>query len=75
MKLKRVLVLEVIVAGLTLAAAGAFAHASVHGQTPLFEVVAEKADVLGRKMFRDECITCHEAATAAAPQVREAKQP
>jgi cytochrome c5 len=75
MLLKRVLVLEVVVAGLTLAAAGAFAHASVHGQAPLFDAVSAQADALGRKMFRDECITCHEAATAAAPQVREAKQP
>lgn len=73
--LKRVLVLEVVVAVLTLSAAGAFAHASVHGQTPLFDAVAKQADAIGRKMFRDECITCHEDGAPAALQVREAKQP
>jgi hypothetical protein len=59
MNLKRLLVLEIVVAALTVGTAGAFAHASVHGQTLLFETVSERADVLGRKLFRDECVTCH----------------
>lgn len=72
MRLRRVLVLEVIVAAFTLATAGAFAHASVHGQAPIFEVVARQADAVGRRMFRDDCVTCHVAGTPGATAVPEA---
>lgn len=72
---RRMLVFEAIVATVTLLAAGAFAHASVNGQSPLFTAVEAKAEVLGRKMFRDECITCHVDGAAAPRPVREATTP
>lgn len=62
MRLPKHIGLELVVAGLTLAAAGAFAHAAVSGQAaPIFNVVEQQASELGKKIFlgKGNCHTCH----------------
>ena len=64
MRLRRLLMLELVVAALTLTVAGAFAHASAHGPASLFDAVERRADAIGRSMFHDDCITCHRGGEA-----------
>ena len=64
MRLPKNIGLELAVAGLTLAAAGAFTHAAVSGQaSPIFTAVEQQATDLGRKIFlgKGNCHTCHGA--------------
>lgn len=62
MRVKRTIVVELTVAGFTLAMAGAFAHAAVKGEAPaVFAVVEQQANELGKKIFlgKGNCATCH----------------
>lgn len=62
MRLPKTIVLELAVAGVTVAAVGAFAHAAVSGQAaPVFAIVEQQAADLGRKVFlgKGNCATCH----------------
>ena len=62
MKLPRSIVLELAVAALSLAAAGAFTQAAVSGQAALlFQAVEQQASELGKKIFltKGNCHTCH----------------
>jgi cbb3-type cytochrome c oxidase subunit III len=62
MKLPRGIAIELVVAGLAVAAAGAFTHAAVSGQAaPIFAAVEQQANELGKKIFlgKGNCATCH----------------
>jgi len=77
MRLPKHIGLELVVAGLTLAAAGAFTHAAVSGQAaPIFAVVEQQATDLGQKIFlgKGNCHACHGQnlkGTALAPNLTD----
>lgn len=77
MRLPKHIGLELVVAGLTLAAAGAFTHAAVSGQAAsIFTVVEQQATDLGQKIFlgKGNCHSCHGQnlkGTALAPNLTD----
>lgn len=62
MRYRKTIALELVVAGFTLAVAGAFTHVAVKGEAPaLIAAVEQQAGELGKKIFlgKGNCATCH----------------
>ena len=79
MRLPKSIGLELAVAGLAVAAAGAFTQAAVSGQAaPIFAAVEQQASELGKKIFlgKGNCHTCHGAnlkGSVLAPNLTDAE--
>jgi mono/diheme cytochrome c family protein len=77
MRVPKNIALELAVAAVAMAAAGAFAQAAVSGQpSPIFQAVEQQAGELGKKIFlgKGNCSACHGAnlkGTVLAPDLTD----